>query len=74
MLTTILHALVQLIGVGHIEVPHHHKGARGPVASAQIRMTRAIIELPRGSVAEVPHVNISSESQNAAEDPRDHFR
>ena len=53
--------VVQIPGVGHVEVPQHHQGLRGPVRPPKVRMTAAGTELPRSPVAEMPEEDLAAE-------------
>ena len=52
---------VELGGIGHVEIPHDHEGARRPVAAAEVGMAGAFIELAAGAVAQVPHEDLAAE-------------
>ncbi|NIP92392.1 MAG: hypothetical protein GWO24_02515, partial [Akkermansiaceae bacterium] len=61
MLTALDQLLVQLRGVGHVEVAHHHQGAGRPVAAAEVGMAGTGVELPGSSVAQVADQNLPRE-------------
>ena len=61
MLSALDELAVELAGVGHVKVPHHHQGTRRPVAAAQVGMARAGIEFARGAVAQVADENFTTE-------------
>ena len=52
---------VELAGVGHVEVAHHHQGAGRPVAAAQVRVAAARIEIARSAVAQVADEDFTAE-------------
>ena len=61
MLSALDQLTIQLAGVGHVEISHHHESARGPVAAAQVGMAGTGIELARGAVAQVTNQNFPTE-------------
>ena len=61
MLTTIDQHLVQLRGIGHVEVAHHHQRPRRPVAATQIGMTGTFIKLAGGTVTQMADENLTTE-------------
>ena len=61
MLAALDEFVVQFTGIGHVKIPHHHQGARRPVAAAQVRMAGAGIELSRGAVTQVTDENFATE-------------
>ncbi|HBE97490.1 MAG TPA: hypothetical protein DDW68_10000 [Verrucomicrobiales bacterium] len=67
VLTTIQHPLVQLAGIGHVKISHHHQTPCGPIGPAQIGMTGTVIKFSRCPVTQVSHVNISSKIKIRAE-------
>ena len=68
MLTTLDHVAVQLRGVGHVEVSHHHEALRGPVATPHVGVTGGFSKGTRGSVSQVAHEHLTAELEVLLDD------
>ena len=64
MLAALDQLLIEFGGVGHVEIPHDHEGARRPVAAAQVGVAGAFVELAARPVSKVPHQDLAAEIED----------
>ena len=58
MLPPLNHDAMQLPGVRHVEVPHHHQTLRRPVAPPHVGMTSPLAKRPGRPIPQMPHQNL----------------
>ena len=68
------HDLVELVGVGEVEISHHHEGAGGPGGAAHVGMEGSLAEISTGAVAEVAHINLTGHFELAFDGRRIVFK
>ena len=61
MLTAVDEHLVQLRGIGHVEIAHHHQRTRRPVAATKVGVTGTLVEFTRSAVAQMTDENLTTE-------------